>query len=78
MTDVILIFSKQNEQLRKKEAEKSRMQKELKKKQELEKAKLDEEKKKVSNVVLLKFILKYYYCWIYFFNKFFIIPGGSS
>lgn len=51
MTEIILIFSKQNEQLRKKEAEKSRMQKELKKKQELEKAKLEEEKKKVSSVV---------------------------
>lgn len=37
--------SKQNEQIKKREEEKSKIQKELKKKQELEKAKLEEEKK---------------------------------
>lgn len=40
-------FSKQNEQIRKREEEKSKMQKEFKKKQDLEKAKLEEEKKRV-------------------------------
>lgn len=50
----ILIFRKQNEQLRKREEEKRiKQQKELKKKQDLERAKLEEEIKKVCIFILL-------------------------
>jgi len=60
--DIVLICSKQNEQMRKRE-ENAKMQKEFKKKQELEKAKLEEEKKKVCTfdyLVIFKFIYMYY------------------
>lgn len=59
ITLIVLICSKQNEQLRKRrEEEKSKMQKELKKKQELEKAKLEEEKRKVCSLVNFRVVFK--------------------